>query len=260
MDDPDGCRTDLADGACGVRFPSSLAIAQLEGGANPGAAEWTDTAGTARVEIAEDTSVRKESAADEASSTPGEAHAPDDGAFPQLAAISPADQGRWVEAFRGLIFIGDLRFLGPIDLKSRCDGLPAVLAAAQRAEAGLLLTYAPSRCGPNSARVVGILYAVKSGRPLARLQSHMQFLNVDGEECSVDEMRGDQREQDAVYQAARDFECRAVCCVRELACSTPAATTTEPHRWVPLYPYCWQPLGRPQACPPIPPAAPGEKP
>jgi hypothetical protein len=263
LDDPDNYFTILAAGVCGVRFPTTLAIAELPTGQTPAAAEGTQDS-AAGSDASAQPPARMESSANAASGVPGQVLAPDTCCGPQLAAISPADQGRWVEAFRGLNFVRDLRFLSPIDLKSQCGDVSAILAAADRAGAGLLLTYAPNRCGPNSERIVGIMYAVNSGRPLAQLQAHMQFLNDKGEECSVDEKRGDYREQDAVYQAGREFKCRSAACVRELACRTSAATTTEPHRWIPLYPYCWQPLPRPQPspqpCPSIAPAVPAENP
>jgi hypothetical protein len=243
IDDPDNDCVVLVTGSCGVRFPATLAIAELSAIAAKGGPE-TDAA---------------KPASDSVSPAHPYANAPPDCGF-QLRAVSPADQGRWVEAFRGVVSIRDLRFLSPVDLKCRGECLPALVSAAQRAGAGLLLTYAPNRCGPNSARSPGIIYGVQARQPVAKLQAQMQFLNDEGVECAVDDQPGDYREEDAVFQTAREFERRCVACICELARQTPTDTTLQPHRWIPLYPYCWQPLVRPQSAAPCAPAVPDPPP
>jgi len=258
--DDRNCCTIFADNGCGVRFATTLVIAKLTGDEDlavlPGAqSEIADNRQTSSP-----TSARPESSGDDAACPASEMPAcvADDGL--QVAVMSPADQGRWVEAFRGLSFIRDLRFLSPIDLKAQGGGLPGIFAAARRAQGGLLLTYSANRCGPNSERIVGTIYAVDSGRPLVQLQSYMQFLNEEGLECAVDEERGDHRDQDAIYQTAREFEGRCVNAVRELARRSPPVDTTVPHRWIPLYPYCWEALPRPEGRPSCPPPLPGRGP
>jgi len=237
-DDRDNCRTIFADNACGVRFATTLVIAELAGDDSPDALPGDQAEIADSHQTLPPLPVRPESSGDDALCPAGETPAcgADEGL--KVVVISPAGQGRWVEAFRGLSFIRDLRFLSPIDLKSQGGGLPGILAAARRAQGGLLLTYTANRCGPNSQRVVGTIYAVHSGLPLVQLQSYVQFLNEEGAECSVDELRGDHRDQDAIYQAAREFEGRCVDAVRELARRSPPVDAPEPHRWIPLNPYC----------------------
>ena len=64
-------------------------------------------------------------------------------------------------------------------------GPDTLRAAAAARNATLMLLYAPNRYGPNSAQVLGVLYDVPSGQPLATLHASATLLDEEGEEVSV---------------------------------------------------------------------------
>jgi hypothetical protein len=158
-----------------------------------------------------------------------------------VAEMSPAEQARWAEAFRGMLAIRDLRFLGPLSLKDRGNGTPGLLRSAARIDASFLLTYLVNRFGPNSAQVIGVLYDVGTARPVAVLHAYRQYLDEEGREIAVEAKPGDQRQIDAIYQATAQFEDLTVACMRELLRGDRPTEEKRPHRWRPRYPF-WQPL------------------
>lgn len=148
-----------------------------------------------------------------------------------LVEMTPAEEARWVNAVRGLTELRDLQFLSPLSVvpdRPRTDTLR--VASAER-DATLMLLYTPNRYGPNSAQVLGVLYDVPSGRPLAALHASATFLDEEGVEVSVDEETGDQRQRDAYYQASRAYEQHLLGCLGELIRLDSPTPETQPHHW-----------------------------
>lgn len=147
------------------------------------------------------------------------------------------EQSRWAEAFRGCAEVRELVFLAPVTMKGRDGGIGGLCSAARRMGASLLLVYSANRYGPNSAQRLGILYDAVREQPIATLHASATFLDEPDDddeeprEVSPDEMRGDHRDWDAVYQAARAFEAHALAAVRELIELDNALPSTQPHRW-----------------------------
>jgi len=161
-----------------------------------------------------------------------------------VAKMSPAEQARWTEAFRGMLAIRDLRFLDPLSLKDRGNDTTGLLRTAARVDASFLLTYLVNRFGPNSAQLIGVLYDVGTTRPVAVVHAYRQYLDEEGREVMVDVKPGDQRQIDALYQATARFENLTVACMRELLRGDRPAEEKRPHRWKPLCPF-WHPLWPP---------------
>ena len=177
-----------------------------------------------------------------------------------VAEMTPAEQACWTESFRGFALIRDLRFLPPLALKTDGNHIRGLLMAAERAGAPLLIVYTPNRYGPNSAQVLGVLYDVEARRPIATLHAAARYLDEDGHEVALENKLGDRREVDATYQASRRFEELALRCVREQAQADSARATTQPHRWLPLYPYYWEVVPKPSVGTPAPRPSPASQP
>jgi len=172
-----------------------------------------------------------------------------------LLEMTPADEALWSEAFRGLAAVRDLLFLRPRNaVPSDEPDVDALLDAAQRLGAPLLLLHVVNRFAPNSAQVLGVLYDVPERHPLATIRTVGQYLDEDGEEEPPEKGRGDQRETDARYQAIRQFERQVVACLRAQIRMDRPPPKPEPHRWTPLYLYDWigPVLVRPPASQPTP--------
>ena len=148
-----------------------------------------------------------------------------------LVEMTPAEEARWIDAVCGLTELRDLQFLSPLSVVPEQPATATLCAAAAARGATLMLLYAPNRYGPNSAQVLGVLYEVASGRPLAALHASASFLNEEGEEVSVDLKIRDERDQDAYYQASRAYEQHLVQCLGELIRQDSLPPTTQPHRW-----------------------------
>ncbi|MGD8452884.1 MAG: hypothetical protein PVJ57_13775 [Phycisphaerae bacterium] len=153
------------------------------------------------------------------------------------AKMTPAEQSAWAEAFRGFSAIRHLVFLAPRSLlPDGRDDMQALLAAAGRINAPLLLVHVVNRYGPNSAQVFGVLYDVASGSPLATVGASQRILDEDGDEVALDNEHEDLREMDARYQATRSFETYTVACLREqVGLDVPPEHPLE-HDWFPIYP------------------------
>ncbi|MBU0618099.1 MAG: hypothetical protein KKI02_10315 [Planctomycetes bacterium] len=161
-----------------------------------------------------------------------------------LVQMTPAEEAYWVNAVCGLTELSDLQFLSPLSVVPDRPGTDTLRAAAAARDANLMLLYAPNRYGPNSAQILGVLYDVASGRPLAALHASASFLNEEGEEVSVDQETSNQRDNDAYYQASRAGEQHLVHCLGELIRLDSAAPTTQPHRWeTPPSQRWWLPKG-----------------
>lgn len=157
----------------------------------------------------------------------------------QLSDISPGEQARWDETFRGIASIRELIFLSRISSHGGRRDPTALCMVARRLGAPLLLIYSPNRHGPNTAQVLGVLYEVRDARPIATLHAAARFVDQEGNETPPEDKLGDQRQWDARYQAARAFEQHALSCLLDLVelDSTPA--TTQPHDWQKPWPERW---------------------
>lgn len=162
-----------------------------------------------------------------------------------LVKMTPAEEAYWVSAVCGLVELSDLQFLSPLSVVPDKPDTDTLCAAAAARNATLMLLYAPNRHGPNSAQVLGVLYDVATGRPLAALHASASFLDEEGQETSVDEETTDQRDNDAYYQASRAYEQHLIGCLGQLIRNDSAAPTTQPHRWeTPPAQRWWVPKGR----------------
>ncbi len=168
--------------------------------------------------------------------------------------VSPFEQAHWVETFRGCRPIRDLCFLSARQVKLAGDPITGLLTAARGIQAQLLLLHVPNHYAPHTVQVIGVVYEVASGRPLAALHAESDLPPLEEDE-PLDELHGDHRAVDPRYQAARQFEQTALACVGAQVNLDHVPADKQPHRWLPLYPYCWQPLPSPR---PVP--APDEKP
>ncbi len=189
------------------------------------AADVAPVDNTYRLDVIDDTQGRFACSLAIAKLVPSEADAVN------LVKMTPAEEARWVNAFCGFTELRDLQFLSPLSVIPEAPGTGSLRAAAAAREASLMLLYAPNRYGPNSAQVLGVLYDVPSGRPLAALHASAKYLDQDGEEVSVDRETGDLRDHDAAYQASRAYEQHLVHCLGEMIRHDSAAPTTQPHRW-----------------------------
>jgi hypothetical protein len=141
------------------------------------------------------------------------------------------EQAYWTEQMRGVAAIQKLVFLRPRSTRPEGQSLPTLCATAVRCGAPLLLVYAASQVGPNSAQVLGVLYDAHVQSPLATIQASSRMLDHEGDEVSPGDKRGDHREQDAGYQTQRHFESNALACLRELIHRDSPAATTQPNKW-----------------------------
>jgi len=143
----------------------------------------------------------------------------------------PTEQVYWAEQMRGVEAVRELVFLTTRTLKPEGADLTSLCDRARRLGAPLLLVYLPNRWGPNSGQVLGVLYESSSQQALATLHASATILDEEGQEASPDRKRGEHRQQDACYQAARAFEANTLACLRELMHRDSAPLFTQPHRW-----------------------------
>jgi hypothetical protein len=170
----------------------------------------------------------------------------------ELSEMTHAEQGLWVDAFRGFAAVRDVRFVLPRSLRQFGNGIDGLLHAAHVADAELLLVHVNNRFGPNRAQVLGVIYDVAARAPLATLHASAKFLDDDGLEEAQEGRYGDRRTTDAAYQAASAFREQAADCLRQQIKGDMTPSLKEPHRWIPLYPYYWQPVPRPDVSAPPP--------
>ncbi len=157
----------------------------------------------------------------------------------ELSDIPPAEQAHWVEAFRGVSDIREMVFLSRISSQNGRRDPESLCAVARRFGAPLLLIYTPNRHGPNTAQVLGVLYDVATTRPIATLHAGARFVDDNGRETAPEHIRGDRRDWDARYQAARAFEKHAQACLTELVLLDSPPPTTQPHEWQKPWPERW---------------------
>jgi len=162
-----------------------------------------------------------------------------------LVELTPAEEAYWTNAVCGVSEVRDLQFLSPISVRPDEPRTETLLGAAAAREASLLLLYAPNRYGPNSAQVLGVLYDVRTGQPIASLHASASFADEEGKEVAPDQMLGDHRETDACYQASRAYEQYLLGCLGELIHNDSPPPATQPHRWkTPPEQRWWLPRGR----------------
>lgn len=157
----------------------------------------------------------------------------------QVSDISPAEQARWNETFRGTASVRELIFLSRISSDDGRRDPTALCMVAERLGAPLLLIYSPNRHGPNTAQVLGVLYEVRDARPIATLHAAARFVDAGGAETPPERRFGDQRESDARYQAARAFEKHTLSCLMDLIALDSRPATTQPHDWQKPWPERW---------------------
>lgn len=158
-----------------------------------------------------------------------------------LAAQRPINEAKWTETFRGLAGVRDVMFLSPVAMRAYDDTPDQRCSVARKLGAGLLLDYAFGQTGPNSAKLVGVLYQTRDARPIATIHAQRIIRDEDGDEVepkqvwqAADDDHGcepDIRDYDAAFQASRAFERHALNCIRELLERDQPAPTTQPHRW-----------------------------
>lgn len=149
-------------------------------------------------------------------------------------ATRPNEEAYWTEQMRGVSAIREVFFISPFSTRLKGQQIEGLCDAAVRLEAPLLLVYAANGLGPNSAEVLGVLYETQTRQTLATLHAAARILNEDGEEVSPDGKKGDQRDEDARFQAQRRFEAQALACMRELIELDTPPPSTQPHEWRPL--------------------------
>ena len=148
-----------------------------------------------------------------------------------FVAFEPHEEAYWEEGMRGVLALRDLQFLRPVSIRPEGQSVTAMCDGALRLGAPLLLIYVPNQLGPNSARVLGALYDTQTRVALATLCASSRVLNDDNEEVSPAKKRGDQRAQDAHYQAQRAFERQALACLTALIHRDTRPTTIQPNKW-----------------------------
>lgn len=149
-----------------------------------------------------------------------------------LVTPRPAEQAYWSEQFRGVRQVRGIVFVPPRTLRPEGLNLAALCDAAERLGAPLLLVYVTSTTGPDAADTVGLLYETSSRAPLASLRSTGRgHATDDAPGGSLDEAKGDYRDQDARFQAQREFEHVTLACLGELMRMDRPPAATQPHRW-----------------------------
>lgn len=141
------------------------------------------------------------------------------------------EQAYWTEQMRGVAQVQEFVFLRPRSTKPEGQTLTALCDTAQRLQAPLLLVYAAGGLGPNSARVLGVLYDSATRQPIATLGASSRILDEEGAEVSPNRERGDHRDVDARYLAQREFEEQSLACLRELMHRDAPPATTQPSKW-----------------------------
>lgn len=155
-----------------------------------------------------------------------------------LADITPAEQGRWAETFRGIKHLSDLAFLNPVVVLNDPVDVPALCAAAREQRARLLLVYVAAQSGPNSAYMLGALYDTHDCTLLATLHAQDARLSEKGEELTPAELADEQdlddpREVDAYYHARDAFGQSARAVMVALIRLDEPTPEPVPHRWTP---------------------------
>ncbi len=148
-----------------------------------------------------------------------------------LRPLRPMDEAAWTERLRGLRALRDVIFLSPRSTKLEGQTPAALCAAAHRLGANLLVVYAASGLGANSAQSVGVLYDTPSATPLATIYASARILDAEGVESSPNPRPGDHRRDDARYQAQRQFEGYVEAALRELMARDRPPPSTQPSRW-----------------------------
>ncbi len=161
-----------------------------------------------------------------------------------LTDLHSNEEAYWTEQMRGVAAIQKLIFLRPRSIRPEEQTLATLCDTAERLGAPLLLMYAPRQLGHNTAHVLGVLYEAQSQRPLATVRATARLLDEEGEEVSPNDEPGDHREQDAGYQAQRNFESYTLTCLRELIHRDARPATTQPHKWNQPYLQRWWMVGR----------------
>jgi hypothetical protein len=148
----------------------------------------------------------------------------------ELIEVRELEQAFWQEAMLGVPAVRDLRFLTAIDMR-RAEPTPQGLCkAAARNGADLLLIFSATKYSANAATIVGVLYDAQTGAALASVQSADDLPMADDED-DIDDARGDKRDVDASYQAARRFERSTRECLLALAERNQPPAATQPHNW-----------------------------
>ena len=166
-------------------------------------------------------------------------------AWPLELALRPLramEEACWTERMRGVRALRDVIFLSPRSTKIEGQTPAALCAAAHRLGANLLVVYAASGLGTNSAQSVGILYDTPTATPLATIYATARILDAEGVESSPNPRIGDHRRDDARYQAQRRFEGYVEAALRELVARDQPSPSTQPSRWqTPLNERWWLP-------------------
>lgn len=105
-----------------------------------------------------------------------------------------AEEGQWVEIFRGITPVRDLTFLSPVTLRSYEDTLAGRCTAAKHLGANLLVVYAPLRTGVNSAQVAGVIYDTEQQTAIATIQQRVRVTLAGGVEASPEEVFEEQED------------------------------------------------------------------
>jgi len=166
----------------------------------------------------------------------------------RLAVLTPAEEGYWTQTTAVLPRIRHAQFLSPAGTFPRDSAVDVLCKKAASLDAGLLLLYAPNRYGLNSAQVLGVLYDVTTGKPIASLHASATFIDDEtGLETPPDYEKGDKRGTDAVFQSARAFERYVQDCLVDLINRDKPAPPTEPKKWrTPPEQRWWLPYQRPR--------------
>jgi hypothetical protein len=150
--------------------------------------------------------------------------------------LSPREQAYWVSTFRGAQKVRSLVFLSPTTLQVAAPGKSARCITADALGAKLLLEYVPTRLGPNSAEIMGVIYDAKTAEPVATLRASRVIVGTAGYEVPPGELADEQdaddvRPYDAYYQASRAFEQSAYDAVAQLIQLDEPLPQKERHRW-----------------------------
>lgn len=162
------------------------------------------------------------------------------------AALLTAEEGEWVETFRGVTPVRDLAFLTTITLRSYEDTLAGRCMAAKGLGANLLVVYTPLRTGTNSAQVAGVIYDTASQTVIAAVQQRERVTTIGGVEAPPEEVFEEQedfaddtdapdppdfRDSDALFPARAAFLKSVRTAIMQLSRNDTPAPRESTHQW-----------------------------
>jgi len=165
-----------------------------------------------------------------------------------LLAMKPdVDFLSWNSRFDDFRSVSEVFPVNAMALDGADVEVSSILASARALRAGLLLVYTEEQNTPEQYDVRGMIYEVKTRRPLASLHAsaYVQQPVEPDEHYSGDDPVHDLDRKDPRLIAIKSFEQHARACLLALMANDEPAETVAPEGWIPdrpIDPILWPPL------------------